>query len=130
MEKCTVNLVQSYETQVNTTKELNEIVSDPEFKRRLEKELLMRNLDESQTVSERPITKSENFALNQDKHIDYQVAAIDDAEFSNQQYKKVIASQLVKEYLNVNIITGKVFSSTFYVPNIFSSFSMAQMYEL
>ena len=33
MEKCTVNLVQSYETQVNTTKELNEIVSDPEFKR-------------------------------------------------------------------------------------------------
>ena len=108
MDKCKINLIQSYETEVDSNSELDRIVSTQSFKDKLTSELFERNLDTVRTVSERPITTPDLFRsqAQDEKHIDYRVSA--DEHHINQQIGKAIGiGKIISSVFNINVASGK-----------------------
>lgn len=112
MEKCTINLIQSYETKVDSNSELERIVSKESFKDKLTFELSSRNLDLDHTESEQPITTPDLFRsqARDEKHIDYRVVS-DEDHLSPQVGKAVAVSKIMSHIFNVNISSGKHFKT-------------------
>jgi hypothetical protein len=114
MEKCTINLIQSYETKVDSNSELERIVSKESFKDKLMSELFERSLDIDRTDLEQPITTPDLFRsqAQDEKHIDYRVNAVSDEDHLNPQVGKAVAvSKIMSHIFNVNISSGKHFKT-------------------
>lgn len=112
MEKCTINLIQSYETKVDSNSELERIVSKESFKDKLTFELSSRNLDLDHNEIEQPITTPDLFSsqARDEKHIDYRVVS-DEDHLSPQVGKAVAVSKIMSHICNVNISSGKHFKT-------------------